>query len=428
MSAVGYSTTAPTAGSVTATVTTSENLTAPSGWTKSGSGPYSYSKSYAANTTEAVVFSDALGNNTTVNVSITNIDTVAPTTISMPASSVTQNSAAVTFTVNETGTGYYVIQPTANPAPSAATVLSTGTSVALTANAGQAVLFTSLSPSTGYTVYFVAKDSLGNAQASAGSVSFTTQALPNTAPTLVSSPTNQSVGKNVVASTSFTVDDTESGGAAVVVTATSSNQSIVKDANVVVTSGSGGARTITVTPEAGATGTVTVNYQLSDGSLTTTGSFTVTFTNSAPVISSTVADQNYVQGSSIAALTLPVANDSNVGDTVTYSVSGLPSGLTFNPATRQITGSPSALGNFSVTYTATDGSNATDTKTFNVNVAANSAPNINGTPLFESGNGLNWTQSGLVLAISDTGSLSVEIAVDNGGKITVTGPSGGTVV
>lgn len=424
MSAVGYSTTAPTAGSVTASVTTSENLTAPSGWTKSGSGPYLFTKSYAANTTEAVVFSDALGNATTVNVSITNIDTVAPTTLSMPASSVTQNSAAVTFTVNETGTGYYVIQPTANPAPSAATVLSSGTSVALTANVAQAVLFTSLSPSTGYTVYFVAKDSLGNAQASAGSVSFTTQALPNSAPTLVSSPTNQNVGKNAVASTTFTVDDTESGAAAVVVTATSSNQSIVKDSNVVVTAGSGGSRTITVTPESGATGTVTVNYQLSDGSLTTTGSFTVTFTNSAPVISSTIADQPFVQNSPIAALTLPVANDANSGDPVTYSVSVLPTGLSFNPSTRQITGTPSVLGTFPITYTATDGSNATDSKSFNIVVSANSAPTISSTPTFAPNKGLNWTQSGLSLAISDTGPLTVVIAVDNGGSVNVTNPSG----
>lgn len=159
MSAVGYSTSAPTASAVIATVTTSENLTAPSGWAKSGSGPYSYTKSYSANATESVVFTDALGNSTTVNVSITNIDTVAPTTLSMPASSITQNTAAVTFTVNETGTGYYVIQPTANPAPSASTVLS-GSSVGLTANSAQAVLFTGLSPSVAYTVYFVAKDAL----------------------------------------------------------------------------------------------------------------------------------------------------------------------------------------------------------------------------------------------------------------------------
>lgn len=423
MSAVGYSTTSSTAGAVVATVTTSENLNAPSGWTKSGSGPYSFAKSYSTNTTESVVFSDSLGNNTTVNVSVTNIDTVAPTTLSMPSSAVTQNSAAVTFTVSESGTGYYVIQPAANPAPNAASVMS-GSSVALTANSGQAVLFTSLSPSTAYTVYFVAKDSLGNAQATPGSVSFTTQALPNTAPSLVSSPTNQTVGKNAVASTTFTVDDTESGAASVAVTATSSNQSLVKDSNVVVTAGAGGSRTITVTPEAGVTGSVTINYQLSDGTLSTTGSFTVTFTNSAPVISSTVSNQSYVQGTAITALTLPVANDSNVGDTVTYSVSGLPSGLSFNSGTRQITGAPSvAPGTYAVTYTATDGSNATDSKTFDIVVSANAAPSINSTPTILQ-KPLNFTQSGLVLAVSDTGPLSVEIAVDNGGAISVTNASG----
>lgn len=381
MSAVGYSTSAPTAGSVVATVTASEDLNAPSGWTKSGTGPYSYSKSYSSNATESVVFSDSLGNSTTVNVSVTNIDTAAPTTLSMPASSVTQNSAAVTFTVSESGTGYYVIQPTANPAPSASTVMS-GNSVGLTANNAQAVLFTGLSPSTAYTVYFVAKDALGNAQATPGSVAFTTSALPNTAPTLTSSPTNQTVGKNVPASTSFVVSDTESGAAAVTVTATSSNQSLVKDSNVVVSAGSGGNRTITVTPEAGATGTVTVNYVLSDGSLSTNGSFTVTFTNAAPVISASVSDQAYVQNSAISTLTLPSASDSNVGDSVTLTATGLPAGLSFNATNRQITGTPTdAPGTYVITYTATDLSGATDVKTFNIVLSAppvNNAPTISG--------------------------------------------------
>ncbi|MFB0965733.1 MAG: putative Ig domain-containing protein, partial [Patescibacteria group bacterium] len=156
----------------------------------------------------------------------------------------------------------------------------------------------------------------------------------------------------------------------------------------------------------------------------TTGSFTVTFTNSAPVISSTIADQPFVQNSPIAALTLPVANDANSGDPVTYSVSVLPTGLSFNPSTRQITGTPSVLGTFPITYTATDGSNATDSKSFNIVVSANSAPTISSTPTFAPNKGLNWTQSGLSLAISDTGPLTVVIAVDNGGSVNVTNPSG----
>lgn len=178
------------------------------------------------------------------------------------------------------------------------------------------------------------------------------------------------------------VSDTESGAAAVTVTATSSSQSLVKDSNVVVSVGSGGNRTITVTPEAGVTGTVTVNYVLSDGSLTTSGSFDVTFTNAAPVISASVSNQAFVRNSAISALTLPSASDSNVSDTVTLTVTGLPVGLSFNSSNRQITGTPTdTAGTYTVTYTATDLSGATDVKTFDIVLSAppaNNAPTISG--------------------------------------------------
>lgn len=137
-----------------------------------------------------------------------------------------------------------------------------------------------------------------------------------------------------------------------------------------------------MTPEAGATGTVTVNYVLSDGSLSTNGSFTVTFTNAAPVISAPVSDQAYVQNSAISALTLPSASDSNVGDSLTLTATGLPAGLSFNASNRQITGTPTdAPGTYVITYTATDLSGATDVKTFNIVLSAppvNNAPTISG--------------------------------------------------
>lgn len=374
----------------------------------------------------SIVLKDSQNQSTGANVSIT-VDRSAPTTLSMPVSGVTHNSATATFTVSESGTGYYLFQASALPAPSVATLMSTGTSIALTANNAQAVSNNALSASTPYTVYFVAKDGLNNAQLSVGSVSFTTSATPNTAPTVSVAPSNQSVGKNVVASRNMTVADTESAAATLVVTATSSNQSIVQDSNVVVSSPSGdGTRTITVTPEAGATGTVTINYQISDGSLVTSGSYTVTFTNSAPVIISTVSNQAYDQGVAIAPLTLPAANDSDVSDSVTYSLSALPAGLTFNPATRQISGTPTAgAGTYPMTFTATDGSGVTDVENFNIVISANVAPTlvVNGLP------GLidhNTTVTGSI-QIADSGIMTVTLVADNGGRISIANSSGGTI-
>lgn len=371
------------------------------------------------------------GNNnesSAASVSIT-ADRTPPTTVSAPVSGVSHNAATATFTIDEAGTGYYLVLPSVSPAPSAATVFSTGTSVALSANAPQAVSLSGLSASTSYVVYFVAKDARNVEQISVTSTSFNTSATPNTAPEITIAATNQTVGKNNPSAANLTVNDAESGAAAVTVTATSSNQSIVQNSNIVVSVGADGARTITVTPEAGATGTVTINYIASDGSLSTNGSYTVTFTNSAPVISSTISTQNYDQSIAISTLTLPIANDSDSGESLTYSVTGLPAGLSFNPMTRQITGTPTASGSFSVTYTVTDGSGATDVKNFTINVSANVAPVIVSNGLYGGlveFMGLNYTQP-TTIQISDTGNMTVTLTSFEGGKFTITNANGGTV-
>ena len=81
-----------------------------------------------------------------------------------------------------------------------------------------------------------------------------------------------------------------------------------------------------------------------------------------------VADQAYTAGTAIRSLTLPAA----VGGAghLTYSVSGLPTGLSFAPATRTITGTPEAATNgaVAVTYMATDGVGTVASLTFNITI------------------------------------------------------------
>ena len=48
------------------------------------------------------------------------------------------------------------------------------------------------------------------------------------------------------------------------------------------------------------------------------------------------------------------ATDSDSSQTLTYSATGLPTGLSINPATGLITGTPTATGTSNVTVTATD--------------------------------------------------------------------------
>ncbi len=71
-------------------------------------------------------------------------------------------------------------------------------------------------------------------------------------------------------------------------------------------------------------------------------------------------------GTAVSAMELPAASGGE-GD-ITYSVSDLPAGLSFDAATRMISGTPEAEGTTEVTYTATDGAGATVTLTFSITV------------------------------------------------------------
>lgn len=100
---VVYSTTQKTNADVTATFTSNENLVAPSGWTKTeNSGTFTYKKVYSQNATETVTFSDNVGNSVSKNISITNIDKIAPTaTVEYSTTSATNKDVIVTITLNE---------------------------------------------------------------------------------------------------------------------------------------------------------------------------------------------------------------------------------------------------------------------------------------------------------------------------------------
>jgi hypothetical protein len=74
-------------------------------------------------------------------------------------------------------------------------------------------------------------------------------------------------------------------------------------------------------------------------------------------------------------LTLPIqATDSGSGQTLAYSATGLPAGMTINPTTGVISGTDTgATGTASVTVTATDGASASGSVTFNLATVASMA-------------------------------------------------------
>lgn len=104
------------------------------------------------------------------------LDVTPPVTTVAPAVSAT-NATGTTLaaTINETGTGYYLVLPAASTTPTVAGVLA-GTAFAMTANTAASKSITGLSGSTSYKIYFVAKDAANNAQNTVQSVAVTTSA------------------------------------------------------------------------------------------------------------------------------------------------------------------------------------------------------------------------------------------------------------
>ena len=79
-----------------------------------------------------------------------------------------------------------------------------------------------------------------------------------------------------------------------------------------------------------------------------------------------VDDVASTAGAAMPDVVLPAAEGGS-GD-IAYSVSEFPAGLSFDPATRTISGTPEAAGTTEVTYTATDSEGATATLTFSITV------------------------------------------------------------
>ena len=83
------------------------------------------------------------------------------------------------------------------------------------------------------------------------------------------------------------------------------------------------------------------------------------------------ADQSYMTGTAIDTLTLPTGSG---GDGIlTYSLSPTVPGLSFDPATLRLSGTPSAVGAYAMTYTVRDDDGDTDTRNFTITVVASDA-------------------------------------------------------
>ena len=177
------------------------------------------------------------------------------------------------------------------------------------------------------------------------------------------------------------------------------------------------AVTITVTDNAGFSGTTSFNWTVANAvSVTSPG------------------DQS--DGSGTAITPEPItATDSSAGATLTYSDGGtLPPGLSIDPASGSITGTPTTGGVYAVTITATDGSGASGNASFNWTITNTVSVTSPGDQSDGSGTAITAvpitatdSSAGATLTYSDGGTLPPGLSIDPAsGSITGTPTTGGT--
>ncbi|GIK36958.1 MAG: hypothetical protein BroJett011_07910 [Chloroflexota bacterium] len=117
----------------------------------------------------------------------------------------------------------------------------------------------------------------------------------------------------------FTISDVETPVDALLVSATSSDQTVVPNGNILV-AGTGMTRTITITPAADQSGSVTLLISVDDGEDTATSSFTLNITgyNDLPTITP-LADQEVDEDIPIGPLAFTVADSETAPDDLVVS-------------------------------------------------------------------------------------------------------------
>ena len=307
------------------------------------------------------------------------------------------------------------IQATDSDGSQTLTYSATGLPTGLSINPATGLITGTPTATGNSNVTVTATDTTG----ASGSASFTwTVNAPNTI--TVTSPGNQTSTQNTPVSLQIQATDSDN------------SQTLTYSATGLPTGLSINPATglITGTPTATGNSTVTVTATDTTGA---SGSASFTWTVNAPNTITVTSPGNQTSTQNTPVSLQIQATDSDNSQTLTYSATGLPTGLSINPATGLITGTPTATGNSTVTVTATDTTGASGSASFTWTVNAPQPPTANPQSYNAVGNttlavgttvaGPAATVSGSLLS-GDTGDASC-------GTLTVTGhtaPAHGTIV
>ncbi|MCX7915377.1 MAG: putative Ig domain-containing protein, partial [Verrucomicrobiae bacterium] len=296
-----------------------------------GARTFMWTPSYTQAGTYSVTFTvsdGSLSASTTITITVNNINR-APT-ITSPGNRTVSVGTNLTLTVSGSDPDGDPLTYSASGLPASATFNPSTRVFSWTPTAGQAGT---------HSVTFTVSD--GNLSAST-TVTITVQAV-NRPPT-IASPGNQTVNEGQTLT--FTVSGSDPDGDAVTFSASGLPTGATFDA---------GARTFTWTPSYTQAGTYSITFTISDGSLAASASITIVVqnVNRPPVF---IGGTNYIAQVE-ELLTFTVSATDPDGDALTYSVSGLPVGATFNTATRVFSWTPSGMqtGAHAVVFSVRDG-------------------------------------------------------------------------
>jgi gliding motility-associated-like protein len=243
-------------------------------------------------------------------------------------------------------------------------------------------------------------------------------------PATVTTISNQTVNEdNATGALAFTVGDTETAVAALIVTGSSDNAILVPNANITF-GGSGASRTVTITPAANQNGTANITLLVNDGTADTPTSFQITVNalNDAPVITGqtpVATDEELALDIEFAHLVVSDPDDSYPSD-FTLTVLANP-GYTLSGNT--ITPNANVTGNLAVRVQVNDGD--VSSNIFNLQVTVNP---VNDPPVITAQTPISLNEDGSVtvlishLTITDPDNTSgFTLNLGNGADYSVSG-------
>ena len=291
----------------------------------------------------------------------------APTISGIGSQNVTsgQSTPAIPFTIGDAETSAGSL--TLSASSTATSLVPNGNIVLGGSGVNRTVTVTPAAGKTGSTQITITVSD-GTLTASS-TFTVTVQAAPNNTPTISSIAAQTITTGQATEEIPFTIGDTETPAANLTLTKTSSATTLVPTANIVL-GGSGGNRTVTVTPASGKTGSATITVTVNDGTNTASSAFTVTVQapapNTAPTISA-ISAQTVTSGDATAAVPFTIGDAET--DAASLTVSGTSSSTTLVPTSNIVFGGNGA--NRTVTVTPADGKVGTATITVKVSDGTN---------------------------------------------------------